>query len=316
MMLGPIWLPMARPRLFAIDSNIPSHCRLFALQKKWPLPRIEDMKPQNRPLSGFQILALAVILLFSLREGLPSPPPPAPAAGLETASPGFISQVDASHNHGHKKRKFPWLWIGAGVVIAGGVLFLLRDTIFAPGPNLDFLPLEFPFQNWQQIKRMAAFGAPNWSGTEPHSGIDLIVTDPAVIISPTAGTISAIETKENPYSHPVGQLILGIDIYINRKRTVSLGFEPGTTSASLKAQQIAAILVKKGDRVQVGTVIGTLLVGEQGYTHIHYSLADGTWHKPICPYAYSSASARTIFETMRDTLTNNFLPDGKICYGQ
>ena len=275
------------------------------------------MKPQTRcsfPL--IKILAVIVIFLFSLRQGLPSPSKPAPAAGSEIESPGFVSRVDTQHGQSRKKRKFPWLVLGAGAMVAGGALFLFRDTLFAPGPNLDFLPLEFPFQDWHQVTRLAAFGVPNWSGSEPHSGIDLIVTAPAVIISPTAGTIAAIETKENPYSHPVGQLILGIDIYINRQRTVSLAIEPGTTSAGLKSQQIAAILVQKGDRVQVGTVIGTLLVGEQGYSHIHYALQDGAGHSPVCPYIYSSTAARTIFETLKNTLTNNHLPDGRICYGQ
>ena len=276
---------------------------------------MNGMKPPTRlSIPGIKTLAVIVILLFSLRDGLPSPRPP--AAEPETDSPGFISRVDARHDQGRKKRKFPWLLLGAGVVVTGGALFLLKDTLFAPGPNLDFLPLEFPFQNWHQVTHIAAFGVPNWSGSEPHSGIDLTVSEPAVIVSPTAGTIAAIETKENQYSHPVGQLILGIDIYINSKRKVSMAFEPGTTSAGLKGQQIAAILVKKGDRVQVGTVIGTLLVGEQGYTHIHYALQDGAGHHPICPYAYSSTAARTIFETLKNTLADNYLPDGRICYGQ
>ena len=265
-------------------------------------------------MPGMKTLAVTVMFLFSLGEVLPSLP--RQAAGSETDSPAYVSRVDAKRDLGRKKRKFPWLLLGAGVVVAGGALFLLRDIIFAPGPNLDFLPLEFPFQDWHQVTRLAAFGVPNWSGSEPHSGIDLIVDTPAVIVSPTAGTIAAIDTKENPYSHPVGQLILGVDIYINRQRKVSLGFEPGTVSPSLKAQQIAAILVKKGDRVQVGTVIGTLLVGEQGYSHIHYSLQDGAGHSPVCPYIFSSAAARMIFETLKNTLANNHLPDGRICYGQ
>ena len=272
------------------------------------------MNPQTRcSIPWVKTLAVIVVFLFSLRDGLPSPRPP---AGPEMDPPGYVSRVDSKHDRGHKKRKFPWLLVGAGVVVAGGALFLLRDYLFAPGPNLDFLPLEFPYQNWHQVTRLAAFGVPNWSGSEPHSGIDLVVTSPAVIVSPTAGTVSAIDTKENQYSHPAGQLILGIEIYINRQRTVSLGFEPGTTSADLKAQQIAAIRVKKGDRVQAGTVIGTLLVGEQGYTHIHYSLQDGAGHDPVCPYIYSSTAARAIFETLKNTRTDNYLPDGRICYGQ
>ncbi|HSQ35927.1 MAG TPA: M23 family metallopeptidase [Candidatus Binatia bacterium] len=271
------------------------------------------MKPQRCcAVPGSKTLAVIVLLLFSLRDGLPCPP----AAAAETDSPGFISRVEDHRGPARKKRKFPWLLLGAGVVVAGGALFLLKDTLFAPGPNLDFLPLEFPFRNWNQVTRMAAFGVPNWSGSEPHNGIDLVVEAPAVIVSPTAGTISAIDVKENPYSHPVGQLILGVDIYINSRHRVSLAFEPGTTSAGLKSQQIAAIRVKKGDRVQAGTEIGTLLVGEQGYCHIHYALQDGAGHDPICAYAYSSAAARTIFETLKNTRTNNHLPDGRICYGQ
>jgi len=269
----------------------------------------------SRPLPGIKILVLVVILLFTLQEGLPGLRPTAPTTNLETGTPGYVSRTDVKKTRGRKKKKFPWLWVSAGVVVTGTAVFLLKGFIFAPGPNLDFLPLEFPFQNWLQIRRMAAFGVPNWSGSEPHNGIDLIVETPAVIVSPTAGTVAAIDAHENPYSHPAGQLILSVDIYINSERTVSLVFEPGTTSGTLKTQQIAALRVKKGDRVAVGTVIGTLLVGEQGYTHIHYMLSDRTGKHPLCVYAYSSTAARTIFNTLKNTLTNNFLPDGNICYG-
>jgi murein DD-endopeptidase MepM/ murein hydrolase activator NlpD len=296
---------------------------------------MDGMQAQSRTILVARTLAVIAFFLFSMRPDMPSQSPTVPhgdtageptaapqgdAAGEPTAaqsdSPKYVLGAEVRQERAGKKRKFPWLLVGAGVVVVGGALFLLRDTLFAPGPNLDFLPLEFPFQNWHQVKRMAAFGVPNWSGSEPHNGIDLIVESPAVIVSPTAGTISEIKTKENPYSHPAGQLILGVDIYINRKRTVSLAIEPGTTSAALKAQQVAAILVKKGDRVQAGTVIGTLLVGEQGYCHLHYSLQDGAGHTDVCPYIHSSTAARAIFETLKNTLSNNHLPDGRICYGQ
>jgi hypothetical protein len=273
------------------------------------------MKPQNhRHSPRFGTLAVLLLFFLSLRDGLPSPRPP--GAGQDPDEPGFVSRVDARRELGRKKKKFPWLLLGAGVLVSGGAVFLLKDYLFAPGPNLDFLPLEFPFQNWHQVTRMAAFGIPNWSGSDPHNGIDLITVTPAVIVSPTAGTISRIDSRENPYSHPAGQLILSVDIYINRQRTVSLCFEPGTTNAALKAQQSASIRVKKGDRVQAGTVIGTLLVGEQGYTHVHYMLEDKTGDCALCPYLYSSAAARTIFETLKNTRPDNHLPDGRICYGQ
>jgi hypothetical protein len=278
---------------------------------------MDPMKAQNqRRFPRLGTLAAILLFLFSLRDGLPSPRPPAPAAGPDSDTPAFVSRVDARRELGRKKKKFPWLLLGAGVLVTGGAVFLLKDYLFAPGPNLDFLPLEFPFQNWHQVTRMAAFGIPNWSGSEPHNGIDLIVTSPAVIVSPTAGTVSRIDSRENSYSHPAGQLILSVDIYINRQRTVSLCFEPGTTNAALKAQQSASIAVKKGDRVQAGTVIGTLLAGEQGYTHLHYMLQDKTGDNTLCPYLYSSAAARTIFDTLKTTRPDNHLPDGRICFGQ
>ena len=39
----------------------------------------------------------------------------------------------------------------------------------------EFTSLEFPFENPSDIKRLHSFGIPNWSGTQPHNGIDLIM---------------------------------------------------------------------------------------------------------------------------------------------
>jgi hypothetical protein len=225
--------------------------------------------------------------------------------------PGAVTKNGPPPTATAKPTGFPWLIAGLGLVAIGVLVFLLLNR----KPNYPFNTLEFPFANWQQITRMAAFGIPNWSGSEPHNGIDLVVSNPAVIVSPTAGTISAITISENQYSHPAGQMILNVNIYINSQRTVYLVFEPSTTSSATKAQQTAAITVKTGDTVAVGTVIGTLLVGELGYTHLHYWLEDAA-QGPVCAYSYSSGAARTIFETLRNTRTNNSLPDGKICYGQ
>ena len=43
--------------------------------------------------------------------------------------------------------------------------------------ELPFAPLDFPFAEPEDIRRMAAFGIPDWSGSEPHNGIDLVVDD-------------------------------------------------------------------------------------------------------------------------------------------
>ena len=188
------------------------------------------------------------------------------------------------------------------------------------GPNYDeyvFEWLDFPFANPGNIERMAAFGIPNWSGTEPHNGIDLIIYESIYgtrIISPTNGTIDSIDISENPYSHPANQLLLTIHIYINSEWTVALVIEPGTSDETIKTAQRNAVLVEEGDTVNRGQSITELLVGEHGYPHLHYMILHND--EPVCAYPFSSASARSIFDDIAQTRSNNNLPDGNICYGE
>lgn len=180
-----------------------------------------------------------------------------------------------------------------------------------------FENLDFPFANPSNIERMAAFGIPNWSGSEPHNGIDLIIyewLDGSPLISPTRGTVDSIEISENPYSNPANQLLLTIHIYINSEWTVALVIEPGTTDEATKTAQRNAVMVAEGDTVVKGQRVADLLVGEQGYPHLHYMILHNS--EPVCAYTYSSAAARGIFEEIARTRSNNNLPDGNICYGE
>jgi hypothetical protein len=176
-------------------------------------------------------------------------------------------------------------------------------------------PLGFPFLNPGDIERLAAFGIPNWSGTEPHNGIDLILKSgvtSSAIISPTAGTITSIEASSNPFSNPVGQMILHVDVSVNCAWAVSLVFEPSFDPTllgyeALKTAQINAIKVKVGDSVEPGSPIGELLVGSLGYPHLHYMVQrDGS---PVCAYQYSSTAAQAIFDPIAKTGESS----GSIC---
>jgi len=177
--------------------------------------------------------------------------------------------------------------------------------------------LEFPFSNPENVVRMAAWGVPNWSGTEPHNGIDLEVSESlpsAKIISPTAGEVTSVTTSENPFSNPVGQLILTIAIRVNDEWEVGLVLEPGTTDPAFKSAQLAAVRVSPGQNVSVGTHVADLLVGTLGYPHLHYMVSRG--NQNVCAYKYSSGVAKSIFDEIAATRPNNYLPDGNICYGQ
>jgi murein DD-endopeptidase MepM/ murein hydrolase activator NlpD len=205
----------------------------------------------------------------------------------------------------------------SGILIAGGGLIVMSVCCnTGTFNNLVFEPLEFPFANVEDIARMAAFGIPNWSGSEPHNGIDLVVDEhleSASIISPTAGVVTRISTNENPYSHPPGQLLLTLVIRINNDWSVHLVLEPGTTDPALEAAQLDAILVSEGQDVEVGTPVADLMVGALGYPHLHYMVEqDG---EAVCAYAHSSDAARAAFESV-SVLPGSSLPDGNICYGQ
>lgn len=178
-----------------------------------------------------------------------------------------------------------------------------------------FLPLEFPFSNPADIVKMSAFGIPNWSGTEPHNGIDLVVSErraSAALVSPAAGTVTSITTSENPYSHPPGQLILDVAITINSEWAVHLVLEPGTADPNLKAAQMANVLVTAGREVSVGTPVANLLVGTSGYPHLHYMLFRND--AAVCAYEHSSDAAKRIFERIA-RLPGGNLPGGNICSG-
>ena len=177
-----------------------------------------------------------------------------------------------------------------------------------------FVPLEFPFKTPANIQHMTAFGVPNWSGPEPHNGIDLVVYDSLTnvkIIAPCAGLIK-VDIKRNPYSTPPDLLLLTVNVQINSEWTVGLIFEPMTDSKLVENNQISAIKVKDGDFVKAGDEIGDLLVGNKGYVHLHYMVTRN--QDAVCAYANSSAGAKQIFEQIAATRSNNNLPNGNICY--
>ncbi len=156
-----------------------------------------------------------------------------------------------------------------------------------------------------------------WSGTEPHNGIDLVVKQSLVktqIVSPVNGKITAIKVAENPYSTPINQLLMTVEISINLKWSVSLVLEPSTINTDLKNAQREAIKVKVGQDVSTGDVITDLLIGDLGYPHLHLMLTESG--KEVCPYSNSTEAAKRIFETIVSTRLNNNMPDGNICYGE
>jgi hypothetical protein len=167
--------------------------------------------------------------------------------------------------------------------------------------EFGFTSLEFPFLHAEDIERIAAFGIPNWSDTEPHNGIDLIVNqnlEKSTVVSPVKGTVKSIRMSENPFSNPINQLILTVEIYVNKEWTVNLVIEPSASDEATKTTQRNALKVKEGDVVDVWQEIGDLIVGEYGYAHLHFMVLKND--DPVCAYNYSSDDAKEFYENIAE----------------
>lgn len=191
------------------------------------------------------------------------------------------------------------------LVLCAGVAAALLTVLPAgcgifdsPEENFDFSPLEFPFSSSRAVVRMAAFGTPNWSGSEPHNGIDLVIGEgggSAEIVSPTPGTVIGVRESTNPYSTPP-QTMFSVEIRVNGTWTVNLVLEPGASSSATVAAQRAALRISDGQVLAAGERVGDLLVGEAGYPHLHYMVSRGG--SVVCAYEHSSAAARDIFDAV------------------
>ena len=179
-------------------------------------------------------------------------------------------------------------------------------------PQYDFVPLEFPFAAPADIDYLAAFGIPDWSGPgHPHDGIDLRTIQPTTIIAPIHGTISNITwNTTGALSTPPDLVMVHVTIYVNDEWHVKLVFEPSGVQADILQAQLNALQVSQGQAVEAGDVIGDLLVGTEGYPHLHYM----PFHNdvPQCAYAHSSDAARLIFDQIA-ALPGNNMPAGTIC---
>ncbi len=176
--------------------------------------------------------------------------------------------------------------------------------------------LQFPFANPCVLERLAAFGIPNWSGDQPHNGIDLVIPPglaSARIIAPAAGTVTNVETTENPFSNPPGAIMVSIFLEIDERNSIKLVIEPGTVDPALKAAQEAALAVVAGQKVSTGAHLADLLNGQMGYAHLHLMLTRD--NDEVCPYSFSTAHARYAYDNLAAAPNSN-VPDGLVCYGQ
>ena len=238
---------------------------------------------------------------------------------MNTISPSTFFRSEG-HGVGEQTRARRLLACGCALLLfggpgCGGSTTGPTQTATAGPTATVFQPLEFPFSDPTAITRMAAWGIPNWSGAEPHNGIDFQINGQltsTMIVSPAAGEVIAVSSSENSFSNPPGQLMISVGIRANEEWVVYLVLEPSTVNPSTKATQLAAVRVRTGQRVSVGTPVADLLVGTLGYPHLHFMVQRN--HSNVCAYAQSSESAKRTIEAIARYPTSS-VPGGQICVG-
>ncbi len=163
----------------------------------------------------------------------------------------------------------------------------------------NFEPLHFPVRTPGDIARVAAFGVPLGSGSEPHDGTDLVVRGhlrSTMIVSPANGTVKAVRVREEAVANGPEEFLVEVEIFIDPDWSVVLKFDPSTADPRVRTSQVDAIRVRKGQRVASGDDIGDLLVGELGYSNLHYSVLRGG--RPVCARTCSSETAKKAFDAI------------------
>ena len=91
--------------------------------------------------------------------------------------------------------------------------------------------------------------------------------------------------------------MISINIRINLVWSIMIVFEPYSNSSELIEYQKSCIVVKSGQRIEVGDELGILLIGGE-FPHIHYQV--NKYRMDVCPFDYSSDEARAMFLDIAD----------------
>lgn len=154
---------------------------------------------------------------------------------------------------------------------------------------------ELPITNINDVTGIQVFHDPGSS--ELHTGFDFKLPNPTQIFAPISGTVSDV----HKFQMSNGYWVVDVVIQINLKFSTFIAFEPWTQSEAVIDQQMSKIVVKKGDIVKQGQLLGILdPVLNSEFPHIHWQVQ--TDHTPLSPYDYCSANAKAQI----DILCNKF----------
>ena len=181
--------------------------------------------------------------------------------------------------------------IGLVIVIACagvglGVFLFYKSSYDLPAGQDPSLAM--PFTDATHLHIIQGFG--QISSTFYHNGIDFGFNDTTQILAPCAAHVMDVKFW---YNDKGGHWQTNVRLQLNQQWMQEIVFESWATNQSLGQQQADAIVVKQGDKLQQGQVIGNLLSQGTG-CHIHFGLLSN--NNAVCPYSYFSPQAKAAFD--------------------
>jgi hypothetical protein len=169
-------------------------------------------------------------------------------------------------------------------------LYLFREEIEGEVSTPVF---ELPIANKDvdRVTGVQAFHNPRSS--ELHVGFDFVFSHPTEILSPIDGEIT------NVHKHQMsnGYWLVDVNIRINRAWSMFIAFEPYTQDETEIDRQLEKIVVKIGDQVKQGQLLGVLDANpDRDFCHIHWSITKDGEH--VSPYDYCSEKAKSQMDAL------------------
>ncbi len=188
---------------------------------------------------------------------------------------------------------------------------LFTHMIVIGFPAFDDPVLEFPIVQTENVYRFSPYGIMDYDGPNTyHSGIDIKTNATVDVRAPVGGTI--IGMLETPNTNdPDSKFKFSIILQYNWKWFVIITLEPnivGNDNVN-NTRQRDSILVSLFQKVRTNEILAQLLYlnGTAEDSHIHYVVAQN--FQDACPYDYSSASAKLIYDSVAtQSGTNICLP--------
>ncbi len=187
-----------------------------------------------------------------------------------------------------KKIKLIFFIFISTIILAGGISagFAIAFTL-AETPEFSL-----PVHNLEDVTGVQVFHD-NMS-TQLHIGFDFKLDNDTEIFTPISGKVT--DVKKFRMSN--GYWLIDVNIKINMKWTMFIAFEPWTTEESVIDDQLAAITVKKGDRVEVNQSLGFLIpVLSAEFPHIHWTISFYKFigvREHVSPYDYLNPQAQNL----------------------